>query len=313
MSIIVGFAIDSIETNGGTQSRAQLDQDTIISYADEMRGGAEFPPVVVFHDGEKYWLADGFHRLSAAKLASDDRRITADVRQGTRRDAVLYSVGANAKQGLRRTNADKRRAVTTLLEDEEWAKWSDAVIAEKCGVDRSFVSRTRRSTGDSPQLKAGRDGRSRDTSAISAANKRRAALDEEDCRAGNHNDGWSSRRAALDEITAIGESFDRTVNTDDPFPTASALASDMEELAREVVEEDRRNPSRARLEELDMRESKQTAAARTRKYRAARAEVMKSLTEAIRLMEGRTALQMPFVHIRSLVEAALRAMKGVEE
>jgi len=34
-------------------------------------------------------------------------------------DAVFNSVGANAEHGLRRTNADKRRAVLTLLNDDE--------------------------------------------------------------------------------------------------------------------------------------------------------------------------------------------------
>ena len=32
------------------------------------------------------------------------------------------------------TNADKRRAVETLLNDAEWATWSDREIARQCGV-----------------------------------------------------------------------------------------------------------------------------------------------------------------------------------
>lgn len=53
--------------------------------------------------------------------------------------AVLYACGANAAHGLRRTNADKRRAVLTLLEDGEWAKLSDEEIARRCAVSRPFV------------------------------------------------------------------------------------------------------------------------------------------------------------------------------
>jgi len=45
---------------------------------------------------------------------------------GTQRDAILHSVGANATHGLRRSNQDKRKAVVTLLEDNEWCQWSDA-------------------------------------------------------------------------------------------------------------------------------------------------------------------------------------------
>jgi hypothetical protein len=32
-----------------------------------MAAGAVFPAIVVFFDGAEYWLADGFHRVIAAK------------------------------------------------------------------------------------------------------------------------------------------------------------------------------------------------------------------------------------------------------
>lgn len=69
------------------------------------------------------------------------------------RDAILYACGANSTHGLKRTNADKRRAVMALLKDEEWGKWSDREIARRCGVDNSFASRVRRElvTVDEPQ------------------------------------------------------------------------------------------------------------------------------------------------------------------
>jgi len=59
------------------------------------------------------------------------------VYQGTRREAVLYSVGANAdhKPALPRSREDKRRAVMTLLQDPEWGKWSNCQIAKACRVD----------------------------------------------------------------------------------------------------------------------------------------------------------------------------------
>ena len=43
------------------------------------------------------------------------------------------------------SNADKRKAVLTLLEDEEWSKWSDNEIAQKCEVSQPFVSKLRSS------------------------------------------------------------------------------------------------------------------------------------------------------------------------
>jgi hypothetical protein len=131
--------IADIRIDGGTQSRASIDQHVVGDYADAMAAGDTFPPVVVFFDGKTYWLADGFHRYEAYARAKIDS-VLADVRQGTQRDAILFSVGANASHGLRRTNDDKRRAALTLLNDAEWAKWSDREIARRVGVSHNFVS-----------------------------------------------------------------------------------------------------------------------------------------------------------------------------
>ncbi|RMD90366.1 MAG: streptomycin biosynthesis regulator, partial [Alphaproteobacteria bacterium] len=57
---------------------------------------------------------------------------------------ILHACGANSSHGLRRTNADKRRAVETLLRDEEWSQWGDRKIARKCAVHHSFVAKIRR-------------------------------------------------------------------------------------------------------------------------------------------------------------------------
>jgi hypothetical protein len=59
-------------------------------------------------------------------------------------------------------------------------------------------------------------------------------------------------------------------------------------------------------------ENKQTAAARTRRYRKATEAAQANLKKVIGLMEGRTALQMPFVDIRVLVQGAMKALEEVE-
>lgn len=141
-----GLSIDAVRVDGGTQSRANLVPDVINEYAAAIEAGAEFPPVIIFYDGSDHWLADGFHRYQAYRQLGR-AEIPADVRQGTRRDAVLFSVGANETHGLRRTNEDKRRAVLTLLNDGEWAKWSDREIARRCAVHHELVGRLRPVTG----------------------------------------------------------------------------------------------------------------------------------------------------------------------
>ena len=146
--------LTSINRSGGTQTRVTVEAATVDEYAEALGAGAVFPPVIVFYDGEIYWLADGFHRAAAAEKIGATA-IAAEVRQGTRRDAVLYSVGANAAHGLRRSNGDKRRAVETLLRDEEWRCWADREIARRAGVDHKTVGALRADLirrGEIPQI-----------------------------------------------------------------------------------------------------------------------------------------------------------------
>src|SRR3954452_13886573 len=108
--------LDPIRTGGGTPPRAEISEPLIEEYYLAMKDGAEFPPVVVFHDGADHWLADGFHRVHARRRTGHGD-IPADIRQGTKRDAILHSLSANAAHGLRRTNEEKRRAVERMLTD----------------------------------------------------------------------------------------------------------------------------------------------------------------------------------------------------
>lgn len=130
--------------DGALQPRESLDQAVVIEYAEAMEAGDAFPPVMVFYDGAVFWLADGWHRVSAARSVRGKTSIAAEIREGTRQDALLYSVGANAAHGLRRSNADKRKAVERVLADPEWATWSDREIARVCSVGHPLVAKIRK-------------------------------------------------------------------------------------------------------------------------------------------------------------------------
>lgn len=148
------LVIDDITLDPRCQPRMAMDLELVQEYADAMTSGSAFPPVTVFHDGGAYYLADGFHRIEAARIVGLDT-IAAEVNPGTLRDAILHAVGANADHGKRRTNADKRRSVAMLLDDPEWSKWSDNEIARRCVVHHTTVGAVRRSlvdsTSDTPQ------------------------------------------------------------------------------------------------------------------------------------------------------------------
>ncbi len=171
------LSLSKIRIDGDTQPRAHTDGLLIEDYAEQMAASARFPPVVVFFDGKHYWLADGFHRYLAIK-ASGNETIVCDVREGSQRDAVLYSCGANTEHGSRRSESDKQHAVTKLLKDEKWRARSSRWIAEHAKVDDEYVERLRkdlerewrkkpptvghRQLGSaSPALRRGKDGKLR--------------------------------------------------------------------------------------------------------------------------------------------------------
>lgn len=144
---IIQITLRDIRTRDGTQSRAELNSETASQYAEAMKNGAVFPNMSVFYgvddrtpdDPKKYyWLAAGFHRYEAFDQ-NGTRATMCDVYDGSRRDAILFSVAENHAHGLQRTNADKRHAVRLLLEDREWRKKSNNWIAEMCHVSRSVV------------------------------------------------------------------------------------------------------------------------------------------------------------------------------
>lgn len=128
-----------VRLDGGTQPRVEMDLDLIDEYAEHL---ASLPPVLVMFDGKHHWLCDGYHRLKAHQKAGK-KEILAEVRKGTRREAILLSLGVNAEHGLRRTNADIRRAVETMLKDDEWSQWPDEKVAAACAVTRQTVIRHR--------------------------------------------------------------------------------------------------------------------------------------------------------------------------
>lgn len=136
--------LDDIRIDGGTQSRTSINPVVVEEYADALRNGARLPPITVFDDEDQVWLADGFHRLGAHRAALA-LTIECEVRFGSQSDAILFSAGANAHHGLRRTNDDKRRSVSILLGSEVWSKWSDREIARHCGVGNKFVGDVRTS------------------------------------------------------------------------------------------------------------------------------------------------------------------------
>jgi hypothetical protein len=142
----MNLGLDKIRIDCGTQARAAINQQVVEDYCEEIKNGAVFPPITAYFDGVTYYLADGFHRYLATKAAGAPG-INTTVINGTLREAILFSLKANNDHGLRRTNADKRKAVMTMLEDFEWAEWSAREIADACMVGHNLVSTIKNELG----------------------------------------------------------------------------------------------------------------------------------------------------------------------
>lgn len=135
--------INEIRIDGSTQPRTAINENVVSEYTEVLLEGGKFPPVVVFDDGIYKWLADGFHRFHAHKRAKLED-IEVEIKKGTVRDAVEFSLGANADHGLPRTIDDKRKAVKTVLDDMEWGELSDREIARMCRVSHGFVAKVKK-------------------------------------------------------------------------------------------------------------------------------------------------------------------------
>lgn len=131
--------LSQIVIDKGTQTREAIDQKTVTEYAEVIMNKETLPPLVVFHDGINYYLADGFHRYFAYKQTVTPE-VEVEVINGTLRNAQEYALGTNDKHGLKRSNGDKRNAVLIALNDIEWSLLTNREIGKLCRVSHTFVN-----------------------------------------------------------------------------------------------------------------------------------------------------------------------------
>ena len=152
------LAIKEIVTDAGTQVRAEINETTVEEYAEHLATGGTFPPITAFRDEDSTYLADGFHRLRAHERAGHTE-IDAEVRPGTREDALWYALGANGGHGLRLSGPDKKHAIELAL--DAWPDRSQTRIAKQIGCSQRYVGTIRaqvRTSSNLPERTVGKDG-----------------------------------------------------------------------------------------------------------------------------------------------------------
>ncbi len=139
--------------------RERIDRMKVDEYAEVMREeGAQFPPVraIRLRDG-RLMVIDGWHRINAAKRL-DLRTLPTRIRSGEWFDAIEAAAASNARHGLPRTNADKRRAVEMLFVMPKWRDASDREIARHCMVSHTFVAGMRSPSDHNSQVRGQQSG-----------------------------------------------------------------------------------------------------------------------------------------------------------
>jgi hypothetical protein len=262
--------LKTIRIDGGTQSRVALNESTVAEYAEAIAEGVKLPPVTVFFDGSDNWLADGFHRFHAYNRAGK-ASIHADIREGTVREAILYSFGANCTHGLRRTNADKRKAVSAMLADDEWSAWSDRKIAEACGVSQPFVSGMRKPekviTVITPKASKVESDSTPASAQVSAGVVTVTTPDEMK----------AARKVEFAPAAKAGMSSD-----DEPLTDADELA-EAHHTITELAQENERLQDRLAVEAMDASEEEKLAASETISELRARVVTLEAEVEALKV------------------------------
>jgi len=146
--------LSRIVIDRGTQSRVEVDEDTVDRYAEAMQREEVFPPMLVYYDKstDEYILADGFHRYHALCKVRPGTDVTVDRRFGTAMDALWVSIGANKSHGLPRTGEDKRKAIRLALTHPKGTEMSDRKVGRYVGVSHRTVASVRQELESGGQI-----------------------------------------------------------------------------------------------------------------------------------------------------------------
>lgn len=146
----------NITIDAGVQPRVDgLNDGHVKDILEAIERGEELPPLVVYQsESNTLWLSEGFHRAEAYRRKGV-KQVACVVRKGDRKDALANACGSNRGHGLKRTNADKRRAVGLLI--EAFSDWSNPRIAEAAAVSVEFVRKIR--PAEAGETREGADGK----------------------------------------------------------------------------------------------------------------------------------------------------------
>jgi hypothetical protein len=156
-------SLRDIDVKSSPQVRREIHTEAVEDYSKVYKNKKPMPKATLCKVGISHYLvADGMHRVLAMMNAGVAERAF-DVFQGSYEDCLLFAAGANQAHGVRRSSADKRTAIRSVL--MTFPKKSNTAIAEIVGVTDKTVAEVRKElekTGivSEEKTRTGKDGKS---------------------------------------------------------------------------------------------------------------------------------------------------------
>ena len=245
-----------------TGVRERSDRETIDRYVEAMTENREFPPVVLYHDGVRYWIADGFHRIEAARRC-EFKDIEAEVHEGKQADAIWFALGANREHGRPMTRGDRSAAVKRAL--ATFPDRCNREIARQIGCDDKTIAAARaamESTAEIPQLErtVGADGKARPTKRTKEPS---SAESMTECPGGTCADSGPRTSVGTDDSVQLGELPPCNAEPIEVKPESTRNALELAQMAIEklnmiAADDPRREEAFAAVEEWLAGQSRNT-------------------------------------------------------
>lgn len=128
----------------GIQPRAQLNQDAVERYADDLREGNEQPAIhlIEIKGQSKFRIEDGYHRYAAHEIVKR-KQIRAVVTKGTMIQAAESALEYNTRHGVPLSSNERRLALMSLLDEYAFQgiERSLGELARITGIPKSTVGR----------------------------------------------------------------------------------------------------------------------------------------------------------------------------
>ncbi len=128
------ISLDEMVIDPSVNIRDRLDERLITEY---MGNFAYLPKVVIFETSKGLILADGFHRVAAARRLGHTE-ILAEVRKGTYAEALEYAALVNLRHGSRLQAPDRANAISRLRTLHP--RWTHDQLGKVLGLSRPVVA-----------------------------------------------------------------------------------------------------------------------------------------------------------------------------